>query len=139
MITDQIRWDKETSEKQNKSPRKVNKSVRDIIKVINNDIRFRLSNSLRCYQVLLTNILLSRGSELTSVKLHSFIELGACEERMINLINFGLSRETAKEIHDALPTNEIVNSSAMLLQLYRSGRLDDIHAVTKKEIKGLFS
>ena len=139
VITDQIRWDVETSEKQNKSPSKVNKSVRDIIKVINNDIRFRLSNSLRCYQVLLTNILLSRGSELTSVKLHSFIELGACEERMINLINFGLSRETAKEIHDVLPTNEIINSSAMLLQLYRSGRLDGIHAVTKKEIKGLFS
>lgn len=134
MISDQIKWDKGEAEKHDKDPSSVNISVRKVIKVINNDIRFRLSNALRCYQVLLNNILVAKGLELPNVKLHSFIEVGAYEDRMIGLINLGLSREAAKEIHDTLSKNETINSSNDLLKLYNTGKLNNIHAIIKKEL-----
>ena len=134
MIFDQIIWESQNKEK----PSSVNQSVRKVIKVINNDIRFRLSNALRCYDVLLTSVLLTKGIALTNVKLHSLIEIGACDERMINLINTGMSREAAKELHDALPAGEVINSSDDIMRVLRSDTLADIHPITKKEISQLF-
>lgn len=135
IISEQIRW--ETQVKGHSTP--VNPSVRNVIKVINNDIRFRLSNALRCYDVLITSVLLSKGIDLTNIKLHSFIEVGACDERMINLINTGLSREAAKELHDALPNSEIINSSEDILRILSADGMMNIHSITKKEISHLFN
>ena len=134
MISDQISWESQSRDES----ASVNRSVRNVIKVINNDIRFRLSNALRCYDVLLTSVLLTKGIELMNVKLHSFIEIGACDERMMNLINTGMSREAAKELHDALPAGEIINSSEDIIRVLRGDRLAEIHPITKKEISQLF-
>ncbi|MEP4037488.1 DEAD/DEAH box helicase [Pseudophaeobacter sp.] len=134
MITDQIRWESQRKD----SSGSVNRSVRNVIKVINNDIGFRLSNALRCYDVLLSNVLLSKGIELTSVKLHALIEIGACDERMINLINTGMSREAAKELHDALPAGAVINSPDDIVRLLEIDRAVEIHPVTRKEISKLF-
>ena len=134
IISEQISWETQV----NGSPKSVNSSVRNVIKVINNDIRFRLSNALRCYDVLLTSVLVRKGIDLTNIKLHSFIEIGACDERMINLINTGLSREAAKELHDALPNSENISSSKDVLRLLNTDSLSDIHPITKKEISHLF-
>jgi len=139
IIADQIKWDLKDSIEKGKSPNSVNKSVRNVIKVINNDIRFRLSNALRCYQILLANILVSKEIKLANVKLHSYIEVGASDDRMISLINLGLSREAAKEIHDELAKNQAVLTSNDLLQLNNSGSLDRIHAITKKELTELLT
>lgn len=134
IISEQIRWETQN----NGAGSSINPAVRNVIKVINNDIRFRLSNALRCYDVLLTSVLANKEIDLTNVKLHSFIEIGACDERMISLINTGLSREAAQELHDALPNNESVNSSIDVLRLLNSEGLSDIHPITKKEISHLF-
>lgn len=135
IISEQIRWESQSK----KTTSSVNRTVRNVIKVINNDIRFRLSNALRCYDMLLTSVLANKGVELTNVKLHSFLEIGACEERMISLINTGLSREAAQELHETLPTNANINSSDEVLKLLHSGSLDKIHPVTKREISQLFN
>lgn len=139
IISEQIEWDAKYAKRQFKSPSSINASVRNVIKVINNDIRFRLSNALRCYQVLLDNVLLDKEVDISNVKLHSFIEIGACDDRMINLINIGLSREAAKEIDANLSGSEKVSGSNELLELFHSGKLDGIHAITKKELVGLLS
>ncbi len=139
IISEQIEWDVVNARKQSKNPSSVNTSVRNVIKVINNDIRFRLSNAFRCYQVLLSSILINKDIDLPNVKMHSFIEIGACDDRMINLINMGLTREAAKEIHDKLSFKVIIDSSKDLVSLQNAGKLETIHAVTKKEIIELFN
>ncbi len=139
MIVAQIKRDEEYAKENKKKPKSINASVRNVMKVINNDIRFRLSNALRCYEVLLDSVLVSNNIELSNVKIHAFIEVGASDERMINLINFGLTRETAKDIHDKLDSKIKVPTSSSLLKLFNKGKLESIHAVSKNELKELFS
>lgn len=135
IITEQVNWDKANKEQATS----INTSVRNVIKVINNDITFRLSNALRCYQVLLSTVLLNKGVDLSSVKLHSFIEVGASDDRIISLINFGLSREAAIEIHQVLPRGIELHSTNTLLELYHTNRLSTIHPITKKELLKLLA
>jgi replicative superfamily II helicase len=139
IISEQIEWDSQYAKKHSKKSGSVNSSVRNVIKVINNDIRFRLSNALRCYQVLLNNVLVKRGIDISNVKLHAFIEVGACDDRMISLINMGLSREAAKEIDDKLSGGEKINSAHDLLTLNHEGKLSNIHSITRKELLELLS
>lgn len=133
MISEQIQWESR------RRAVSVNSSVRNVIKVINNDVRFRLSNALRCYDLLLANILIRKDLGLSSNKLHSFIEIGGCDERLINLINTGLSREAAIELHEALPKNISISTLNDLLRIVQSDGLGGIHPVIKKEITHLFN
>lgn len=134
IISEQIAWDRKNS-----ASSSVNQSVRNVIKIINNDIRFRLRNALSCYHLLLTNTLKLKGFDKPSVKLHAYLELGACEERMINLINFGLSREAAKEIEDSISKNIEIKKINDLVVLLDRGLLSNLHPITQKEIRFLLS
>lgn len=135
IITEQINWNRANIEQATS----VNTSVRNVIRVINNDITFRLSNALRCYQVLLSTVLLKKGVDLSSVKLHSFIEVGASDDRIISLINFGLSREAAIEIHQVLPRDIELHSANALLELYHTNQMSTIHPIIKKELLKLLA
>lgn len=134
IITEQISWDNLHLENPS-----ANSSVRRVIKVINNDIGFRLRNAISCYHLLLTNAMKQKGIMRSSVKIHSYLEIGACEERMISLINMGLSRESAKEIDDTVDSKIKINSISELGSLLLNRKLDKIHAITKKEILSLIS
>ena len=114
-----------------------NRSVRNVIKVINTDVRFRMSSALRCYHSLITDIIGSRKMDLQSVKIHSFIEVGSCKDRVISLVNFGFSRETALEIDRVLQKEIDIKSIAVLRKLYEDKMLDKLHVITKREIKRL--
>jgi len=133
IINEQIEWMDKNNKKKGDDVNP-NKAVRDVIKVINNDIRFRMANALRCYQVLLTNVISLKQLDITSIKLHSFIEIGASDDRMIELINIGLSREAAKEVNEKLAYNIDVDSLHRLLELLRSDVLVGLHPITRKEI-----
>jgi hypothetical protein len=132
IIVQQIQNDSEFGKEYN-----CNRSVRDVIKVINNDIRFRMSSALRCYHSIITDVIGSAGQDLQSVKIYTFIEVGGCEERMINLANFGLSRETALEIDSVLPREITIDSVEKLRELYNLNKLDQLHNITRKEINNL--
>jgi len=114
-----------------------NSSVRKVIRVINNDIRFRMSSALRCYHSLITDVMGARKVDVQSVKLYSFIEVGGCDDRVVNLVNFGLSRETALEVNRILPKNINVDSVSVLRNLFDEQLLDKLHVITKREIKAL--
>ena len=75
--------------------------------------------------------------DLKSVKIHSFIEVGGCEDRIVSLVNFGLSRETSLEIDRVLLEEIDTNSVGVLRKLYDEKKFDELHVVTKKEIKNL--
>ncbi len=133
IINEQIRFDQD--QKQYTS---CNSSVRKVIKTINNDVQFRMSSALKCYHSLLVNAISSKNLDLNSVKLHSYIELGGCEERFINLVNLGLSRDTAIEIDKILPEFERIQSIASLQSAFERKLLEGMHEITKKEILRLF-
>ncbi len=134
IIFDQITYDKKSGKAYN-----CNRSVRDVIKVINNDIRFRMSSALRCYHSILSSAIMIHKKSLQNVKLYSFIEAGCCEERAINLVNIGLSRESSIEIDTKLNKDIKITSAIDLRSLYINNELANIHAVTKKEINMLLS
>ncbi|HHF3271066.1 TPA: DEAD/DEAH box helicase [Vibrio diabolicus] len=134
IIAEQIAWDKSRPKESS-----VNQSVRNVIKVINNDITFRLRNALSCYHMLLNSTMKLKGIETASVKLHTYLELGACDDRMISLINFGLSREAAKEIHESVPKGIEIKSIYDLVALLDRDSLSGVHPVTQKEVKSLLS
>ena len=117
--------------------RKCNKNVRDVIATINTDIRFKMASALRCYQLLFTNVAQSRNEEIESVKLHGFIEAGGCDDRFLQLVNIGLSRDVAVEVHSKLQPNIQVSNFETLRSLYNAGRLSALHPITKKEIERL--
>ena len=74
---------------------------------------------------------------MVSVKLHAFIEAGGCDERLVQLINLGLSRETAVEIDSLLRRNVVISSFESLHSLYEEGAFEELHPITKKEIDRL--
>lgn len=133
MISEQINWDGRSES----SRPSINTSVRNVIKVINNDVRFRLSNALRCYHDLLSTILINKEIENPSVKLHAFMEIGASDDRMISLISLGVSREAALQVHEIVPPGVPIESSSDVARLLNSGALDQLHPVTRKEIMQL--
>ncbi|MEB6540248.1 DEAD/DEAH box helicase [Serratia plymuthica] len=142
MILEQISWDARNNlEEDEDEPSRfnVNKSVRNIIKVINNDIRFRFSNAIKCYHLLLSNIATIKNIDIQSVKLHYYLEVGASDERMIALLNLGLSRETAKELHEGLPESYIINTVNDLMRIINLPVMEKFHAILKKEIVHLLS
>ncbi len=136
IIAEQRAYDLRT---QRDNPPSCNKSVRAIIKTINTDIRFKLASALRCYHLILSEVISKRRSALSTVKLHTFIEIGGSEERIISLVNLGLSRETAIEIHSVLEPDVQIPSFKALKKLFKDEKLEQLHAVTKKEIIRLLS
>ena len=135
IISEQIRW---ANDNLDEKP-SINTSVRNVIKVINNNIRFRLANALSCYHLLLSNQLELREIDKQSIKIHTYLEIGACDERMMNLIKIGLSREAAKEVDDKLQGSVVVDNIYDLIELLDRGELDNVHPITKKEIKYISS
>lgn len=143
MISEQIYWDNASpsqdanDEDEGINEVKVNKSVRNVINVINSDVRFRLSNAIKCYYTLFVLAARMKRSNVQSVKLHYFLEIGASDERMMDLLNLGLSREASKEIDEKVPSGEPIKNLADLIRLLDSESISRIHVVIKKEIEHL--
>ncbi len=89
--------------------------------------------------MLLSNQLELREIDKQSIKIHTYLEIGACDERMMNLIKIGLSREAAKEVDDKLQGSVVVDNIYDLIELLDSGELDNVHPITRKEIKYISS
>jgi len=137
IISDQIAWDVKMSDENQKKAPKVNSSVRKVIKAINDDVRFRMSNSLKCYIGILDLVLASRQLELTNVKLNYYLEIGSSIEEVISLINIGLSRESSLEVYGAVSGFEGIENKNELKALVDSGKLNTMHNVALQEIKNL--
>ncbi|EHY3151058.1 hypothetical protein K4C08_003399 [Escherichia coli] len=80
-----------------------------------------------------------KKSDAQSIKLHYYLEIGASDERMMSLINLGLSREASKEISDNTSKSRMYNGISDLIQLLNSSEINGIHRVIKKEIEHLLS
>jgi superfamily II DNA/RNA helicase len=134
IIEAQVIWN--TEHKKNPS---ANDAVRDVISIINDDIRFRLSNALKCYQIHFDNAAIQKEMDISSVKLHYYFEIGSSDERVIKLINFGLSREAAIAVHAHLSNDTDVSSLENLRSNVVSANLAGLHPVILKELTALIN
>lgn len=72
--------------------------IRNMIRSIEQRIRFKLVRSLRAYHDVLSTVLIARNraSEAeTMLPLHLYMECGACSQVALNLISLGFSRTAA--------------------------------------------
>lgn len=130
IISDQITYNKNNSEKNITC----DSSIRNVIQVINTDIRFKMASALKCYHTLLTRELTARKSQEKSTQLHMYIEVGGCDERIVDLTNIGLSRETSIEINRIAPKSIEIKTRSQLSGALDSGKLDELHKISIKEI-----
>lgn len=134
IINEQLDYDKK-----NKPGNTCDKSIRTVISVINNDVQFRMSTALKCYHTLLTRELASRNEDLNSSQIHTYIEVGGYQDRVINLINIGVSRESAIQINNTLPADQEIKTHRQLAHLFRTGKLTFLHKISQREIANIVS
>ena len=76
----------------------VNEEIRDLFREIEEDLRYRYVKYTSVYLKVLASVLTERGETARAenlVPLHMFLEFGASERVLVNLMSLGLSRTTA--------------------------------------------
>lgn len=137
IISDQINWDKIIAREHGKGDPKVNSSVRKVIKSINDDVRFRMSNSLKSYVEILDLVLATSNNESKNVRLNYYFEIGSSIDEVISLINLGLSRESSLGVRSVLASSREIVSKQQLSSCMQSGELNSMHKIALQEIKNL--
>lgn len=88
----------------------VNPTIRELLKQVEEDLRFRYVKFSKCYIDILSFVLEQKGLSNLIEKIPSiplYLELGCCSKNMINLLGLGLSRTTASLLTEHLPKDEM--------------------------------
>jgi hypothetical protein len=89
----------------------INSVIREVLKNIGNDFRFRYVKYTNCYNDLLEEALrISRHEEyiIRIPKIPLFLEIGASSQTMINLIGMGFSRTAASILAERTGSQEMI-------------------------------
>jgi len=95
-------------------------SIRELLKTLEDAIRFRLVKYYRAYTSILELVLCERGDEETAAQLepfHVYLECGASDRVALNLIALGLSRNTALALRNVIQVPEESTPEDCLAQL----------------------
>ena len=91
-------------------------TIRDVMSIVETDLRFRYVNFTKCHNDILEHVLLAKGFNEVARKMPAlslYLEFGASSETMINLIGMGLSRSTSSTLEPHLlpqmKVEELVN------------------------------
>jgi superfamily II DNA/RNA helicase len=82
--------------------------VRNTLKMINNTIRYEYFKLVKCYNSMVEHLIRGREDiepDLPNIPL--FLQVGACDKTMINLIRMGVSRMTASMLTDYVPSEDM--------------------------------
>lgn len=90
----------------------INSCVREILKQIEQDIRFKFSINTKCYIDLLEYCWKINGVEKQLIPIHLFLEMGACNQTMISLMGIGLSRPTSGKLEEHIFNKELTEEDA---------------------------
>jgi hypothetical protein len=115
----------------------IDKEIRDIVALIDKEIRFRLANAIKCFCEIYILVASQKGEDADTIpEFYSFLEIGASDNLMIGLISIGLSRQTAIEICQLMKGIDI-GSSNVIDQIKNHSRYARLHRITQKEIESL--
>jgi hypothetical protein len=117
--------------------KKIDDVVKDTVQLIDNIIRFRLANAIKCFCDIFTLVASQKGEEPDEIpEFYSFLEIGACDNLMIGLISVGLSRQTAIEVSKVIH-NIDVKRGDIINQIKKNPHYTKLHKITRKEIEVL--
>lgn len=124
------------------NPPKVSTMIRDLLRDLEQDIRFRLVKYYMAYNSVLDLVLRERGDAATADALepfHIYLECGASDRVALSLIALGLSRATALALRDKVQFPDEASPEDCLAKL---ATLDlatlQIPALCLREVKDLF-
>jgi hypothetical protein len=86
-------------------PRRISVAIRNLLHDVDRTIRFQYVKYMRLYSDILIGEIRRRGrNELLQrvVPIHTYLEHGSCDEALLHLIGFGLSRTAAIAMLEAL-------------------------------------
>lgn len=112
--------------------------IYDMLRFINNDIRFKYVKHTRCYISILEKVLSEQGydDKVKSIpSLPIFLELGASSETMIALMSLGISRMTASILKDQIPVSDYDRSQALSWLRRHDFSYFDLPPVCLKELE----
>lgn len=82
--------------------------VRETLKTLNNTIRYEYFKLMKCYNVIVSNLTETEDeSDIEFPNIPLFLQIGACERTMVNLIRMGVSRMTASMLMDYVPSEDM--------------------------------
>lgn len=87
----------------------IDTSIRKVLKLIEEELRFNYVRALNCYNSILTQVLIESGkSDLVEglPPLALFMEVGACDRTMVSFIALGLSRVAASKLTEISPRKD---------------------------------
>ncbi|MBL7688387.1 MAG: DEAD/DEAH box helicase [Bdellovibrionaceae bacterium] len=116
----------------------IHTTIREVMRLIEDDLRFRYVKFAKCHNDLLAHVYRSNGAEEYIEKIPAiplYLEFGASSDTMMNLVSLGISRTTANIVAAKLP-DELVSRAAVLswLRLGEWRRLD-ISSICKRELE----
>ena len=115
--------------------------IRELLRVLETDIRFRLVKYYMAYTSILALVLRERGriEEANSIEpFHVYLECGASDRVALNLIALGLSRVTALAIYNKVTFPDEASPEECLDKLAKL-KIEDlnIHPLCKREVRNL--
>lgn len=134
LLKGQIKHIKETD--QNKKPSNI---IRDYLKVLDNDIRFKMVKYFSAYNDILKLALTNKGvapDEIEIEPYHIYLEFGSCKKDALNIMATGLSRFTALHL---IRFNNIIPAVSDIDDYFQHIKNIDVRGLTipnlcKKEI-----
>lgn len=121
--------------------KRVNEEIRDLFREIEEEIRFRYVKYTNIYLQVLACVLRERGEAARAeslLPLHLFLEFGASNRVLINLMSLGLSRTSAVLLQSRVSLNSTMTleDCKRYLEVVNLSRVD-LPAVCKAEIARL--
>lgn len=132
ILQDAITW-----RRNQETPVNIDHEVRHMVDLIDNTIRFKLGNAVKCFCLIYTHAAIEKGFDPESIPdIYPYIEVGASDAFTIRLISSGLSRQTAIEVSKTMPRIDM-EATDLVGEIMRHARYGQLHPVTRKEIEAL--
>lgn len=116
----------------------IHSTIREVMRLIEDDLRFRYVKFAKCHNDLLAHVYRSNGAEEFIERIPAiplYLEFGASSDTMMNLVSLGISRTTANIVAAKSP-DELVSRAAVLSWLRSGGwRRLDISSICKRELE----
>lgn len=136
LIKDRVNFRKRENESE-----KTSSIIRQLLKTIETEIRFKLVKYFSAYEDIIKHCLITKGTSENSAKqapYHTFLEFGSCSPVELSLMSLGFSRFTAIRLRHAINWGDAAAIEDYLDILYAANLFDiKMPRVCMKEIKDI--
>ncbi|MBA4087554.1 MAG: hypothetical protein C0491_07105 [Novosphingobium sp.] len=116
--------------------------IRDILKDVERELRFKFVKQMGCYNSVLREVLLQIGEHRAAAHIPAiplFLEVGASSETMLSLIDLGLSRISARLLQQRAANYSMDRETALAWLRRQDFRAIDLPIIVQQEIAPLLT